>query len=224
MSDPEAENTVVPDGIPPVIQAGIVAPQGAPDEELMARYAEGDAEAFEELYRRYRGPLYRFILRSVNGDREAAMDLFHEVMMKVIGAAQRWTPSAKFNTWIFRIARNTCIDASRRRKFLPKKRYADQHLSEVEDSNVEDIVVNAGSNPENAATDSETRSAIMELLNEMKPEQREVFLLREVEGLSFQEVAEIARCTISTAKSRMRYAIRFLALGLKQRGIETYNV
>lgn len=193
---------------------------GAADEELMARYANGDAGAFEEIYRRYRGPVFRFILRSVKGDREAAEDLFHEVMMKVIGAAKRYQPTAKFNTWLFRIARNTCIDAARRRKFEPQKRLSDPLSADSEDGlTLEETVGDGGASPENGAADSETREAVMDLLNEMNPDQKEVFLLREVEGLSFQEVARIVGCTESTAKSRMRYAMNHLAQGMKKMGI-----
>ena len=151
-------------------------------------------------------------------------EIFHEVMMKVVGAAERYKPVAKFNTWLFQIARNTCIDASRKRKFEPKIRLNDPPAKDTEKLTVADVIGDESGNPEDAASDSEIRTAITEIMSEMNIAQREVFLLREVEGLSFQEVAEIARCTISTAKSRMRYAIRFLALGLKQRGIETYNV
>jgi len=191
-----------------------------PDEELMARYARGDAAAFEELYRRYRGPVYRFILRSVHGDSAAAEDLFHGVMMKVVGAASRYKPSAKFNTWLFAIARNACIDAARRRKFEPQKRLADPVSPDVENMTVEDVIGDVSENPEDNLRDKETRAALTALLAELNPDQREVFLLREVEGLSFQEVAKVVGCTESTAKSRMRYAISYLAKGLKEQGIE----
>ena len=191
------------------------------DEELMARYARGDSAAFEEIYRRYRGPVFRFMLRSVRGDRATAEDLFHDVMMKVVGAAERYKPSAKFSTWLFRIARNTCIDAARRKKFEPSGKYlADPASPDSENLTVEDVIGDMKDNPEDAATDTQTRDALTALLAELNPDQREVFLLREVEGLSFQEVANIAGCTESTAKSRMRYAISYLAKGLKERGIE----
>ena len=194
-------------------------PATIPDEKLMARFAKGDAGAFEELYRRHRGPVFRFILRSSNGDRAGAEDLLQDVMMKVMGAADRYEPKAKFTTWLFRIARNTCIDAARKRKHEPQRRLSDSIDNDDDGMTLEDKLGDETMSPEDEAVNMETRIAITELMESMNPEQREVFLLRETEGLPFKEVAEIIGTTESTAKSRMRYALTYLAKGLGERGM-----
>src|SRR5688572_26973234 len=84
------------------------------DETLMLAYAGGDAGAFEALYRKHRGPLYRFVLRSVKGRGEAE-ELFQDIWMRVIEARARYAPAAKFTTWLYTIAHNRLVDHWRAR-------------------------------------------------------------------------------------------------------------
>src|SRR3954467_3952119 len=91
-------------------------PQEPTDEELLAAYQQGDAEAFEALLRRHRAPLFTFLVRML-GDRERAEDLAQEAFLRVIKGAQEWEQRARFQTWLFTIARNLCVDAARRDRF-----------------------------------------------------------------------------------------------------------
>src|SRR5688572_33036390 len=84
------------------------------DEELMLAYGRGDAGAFETLYGKHKGPLYRFVLRSVKGRGEAE-ELFQDIWMRVIEAAGRYRPQAKFTTWLYTIAHNRLVDHWRAR-------------------------------------------------------------------------------------------------------------
>src|ERR1700694_2927984 len=86
----------------------------ASDEQLMLAYAGGDAGAFETLYARHKGPLYRFVLRSVKARAEAE-ELFQDVWMRAIEARSRYTPQAKFSTWLYTIAHNRLVDHWRAR-------------------------------------------------------------------------------------------------------------
>src|SRR4029079_9056991 len=86
----------------------------APYEELMIAYRDGDAGAFETLYARHRGALYRFVLRSLK-DRSVAEELFQEAWIRVIEARERYAPSAKFTTWLYTIAHNLLVDHWRRK-------------------------------------------------------------------------------------------------------------
>jgi len=86
------------------------------DEELLAAFQAGDAKAFERLLRRHRGPLFTFLLRMV-GDRSRAEDLTQEAFLRVVRAAARWEARAKFQTWLYTVARNLCVDQSRRDRF-----------------------------------------------------------------------------------------------------------
>src|SRR6476619_3864018 len=85
------------------------------DEELMMQYQKGEVRAFEVLLQRHRKPVYNFILRYV-GDRETAEDLLQEAFMRVIKGAEAYKRQAKFTTWLYTIARNLCVDQTRRRK------------------------------------------------------------------------------------------------------------
>src|SRR4051794_36487776 len=84
------------------------------DEQLMLAYAGGDRAAFEVLYSRHKGPLYRFVLRSVKGRGEAE-ELFQDVWMRVVEAAGRYTPQAKFTTWLYTVAHHRLVDHWRAR-------------------------------------------------------------------------------------------------------------
>src|SRR5258705_4810386 len=84
------------------------------DEQLMLAYAGGDAAAFAALYARHKGPLFRFVLRSVKAHAQAE-ELFQEIWMRAIDARERYTPQAKFTTWLFTIAHNRLVDHWRAR-------------------------------------------------------------------------------------------------------------
>src|SRR5919201_576219 len=86
------------------------------DEELLAAFQQGDASAFERLLRRHRAPLYTFLLRML-GDREQAEDLAQETFLRVVKGAAAWEHRARFQTWLYTIARNLCVDAARRDRF-----------------------------------------------------------------------------------------------------------
>ena len=88
------------------------------DSELMLAYARGDVRAFEKLYARHRGPLYRYLARHTR-HMEVANDLFQEVWAKVIASRDRYEPRAKFTTFLYHIAHNCCIDHYRRAKARP---------------------------------------------------------------------------------------------------------
>src|SRR5712692_4500715 len=85
----------------------------APDEQLMLAYRDGNAGAFETLYLRHRGRLFRFVLRSVKS-RATAEELFQEIWMRVIEARERYTPQARFTTWLYTIAHHRMVDHWRR--------------------------------------------------------------------------------------------------------------
>src|SRR5262245_13216779 len=96
---------------------------GPADEELMLAYGGGDAGAFEALYRRHRGTLYRFLLRQVR-ETATAEELFQDVWMRVIDSRERYQPRAKFTSWVYAIAHNRLMDhyrASGRARFLAQE-------------------------------------------------------------------------------------------------------
>src|SRR5919106_3886629 len=173
----------------------------APDEELMLAYGQGDAGAFETLYKRHRGALYRFVLRAVK-QRPAAEELFQDAWMRVIEARERYAPQARFTTWLYTIAHNLLVDHWRRKGLT---------LVELNEE------LNAAS-PDNPARQAEAREALtrfMHALEALPAAQREAFLLHEEGGLSVAEIAAVTGAGEEAAKSRLRYAISKLRAALE---------
>lgn len=181
-----------------------------PDEELMKFYAAGTVEAFEVLLKRHERGVFNFVYRSV-GERSRAEDLTQEVFYRVIKSAPKYETSARFTTWLYTIARNLCIDRARR-KSGKNEMSLDRPMSGEDDdktflSTVSDQHARAG-NVTLLRKDFANR--LQAALAELPEEQREVFLLREVEGLKFREIADVVGVSENTIKSRMRYAVQTL--------------
>ena len=181
------------------------------DEELLRAYRDGDSEAFKTLFGRYRGPLFNFLLRRVR-DRGRAEELYQDSWTKVIERSAEFRGDSKFSTWLYTIARNACIDHQRKMKFRghasldETQRGANQPMVER--------VANPGLAPDQLASGQALRERIRIAVEELPEEQREVFLLRQLQGLGFKEVAEVVGVPVNTVKSRMRYALERLQLGL----------
>ena len=156
----------------------------------MLAYRGGDAGAFETLYARHRGALYRFVLRSLK-DRSLAEELFQEAWIRVIEARERYAPSAKFTTWLYTIAHNLLVDHWRR-KGLVLVELNDEHASP--------------DNPARQVEARETAARFLQVLEALPPAQREAFLLHEEGGLSVAEIAAATGTNEEAAKSRLRYA------------------
>jgi RNA polymerase sigma-70 factor, ECF subfamily len=179
------------------------------DEHLMRRFQDGDARAFEVLVRRHRTKLYSFLVR-LSGDRARAEDLCQEVFLKVVRAAGEWQPRARFQTWLYAIARNQATDDARRHAF---------RRAEPLDAPAAVAAPSDDPLPDRGAEAALVRPKLEAALAALPAEQREVFLLREYAGLRFAEIALVTRVPENTVKSRMRYALEGLreklaALGL----------
>lgn len=188
--------------------------EGLSDESLMRRYLEGDTSAFQTLLHRHGQKIYNFILRTM-GDRQVAEDLLQEVMLRVVRSAASFQGQSKFTTWLYTIARNMCIDARRRGKFR-KTVPLDAPLSRDDDGGATllDRVADQRPGQDSLARDHRFRVALEQALAQLPEEQREVFVMRELEGLKFREIAEIVGIPENTVKSRMRYALEALRLHL----------
>lgn len=173
------------------------------DESLMLAYRAGDGKAFETLYGRWRGPLYRYFLRQCNHGGQAD-ELFQDVFMRVIDAAAGYEATAKFSTWLFRIARNRLVDHWRKTGREPLDPLPD--AAEGEDSEF-DPPAPEGAGPERAVEQGELRAALLAALAELPEAQREAFLLAEEGGLTLEEIAAISGVGRETIKSRLRYAV-----------------
>lgn len=165
----------------------------AADEELMLAYRGGQAGAFDTLYARHRGRLYRFILRSIK-DRATAEELFQEAWIRVIEARSRYAPQARFTTWLYTIAHNLVVDHWRRKGLT---------LVQLD----EEAAVAAADNPARQAEARESLARLLQALEALPEAQREAFLLHEEAGLSVAEIAKVTGAGEEAAKSRLRYAM-----------------
>ena len=180
------------------------------DNELMARYAAGDERAFAELFDRHRGPLYNFILRSC-GRRDVADELVQEVFERVIKAADTYEPKAKFTTWVYTIARNACIDAARKRSRADVYSLQNPVDDDEDGESHQDILPDDAARSGRVDVDRKAfRDQLQKALERLPDKQREVFVLREISGLKFREVADVVDAKVATVKSRMRYALKTL--------------
>ncbi|MFO1205967.1 MAG: RNA polymerase sigma factor [Burkholderiales bacterium] len=177
------------------------------DEELMLRYRDGDASAFDALYARHRAGLFRFILRQCPSRGEAE-EIFQEVWMRLIEARSRYRVEARFSTYLYQIAVNRLIDRARRKSSSPALSLDDPDCPEGL------AIAPATGDPMRLAAAREQGARLLACLGELPPEQREAFLLHEEGGLSVREIAEVTRVGPETAKSRLRYALQKLRQAL----------
>jgi RNA polymerase sigma-70 factor (ECF subfamily) len=168
------------------------------DTALMMRYCDGDAAAFDTLYARHRGPLFRFLLRQI-GSQQFAEDVFQEVWSRIIRNRQGYRPTAKFTTYMYHIARNCSVDHFRRRGKLQ----ATEH--EFDDTTKEPAA--STNNPLVEAQAADIRATLITALGELPDEQREAFLLHEESGMTLDEIGTVTGVGRETVKSRLRYAL-----------------
>jgi len=168
------------------------------DEELMLAYAGGDLLAFEMLYRRHRGTLYRFLMRTLR-HRADADELFQDTWSRLIAARERYRPEARFTTFLLQIAHNLVVDRFRRLK--------PQASDEETEAVFRQLDAPESDQPERALTEFEQRRRLQIALEELPEEQRVAFLLRIEGGLGLDEIGEITGAGRETVKSRLRYAL-----------------
>ena len=172
------------------------------DSALMLRYKDGDVAAFETLYRRHNDSLYRYLLRCCL-DRDAAEDVFQEVWGKIIKSRGSYRRTAKFTTFLYRVAHNCFIDHIRRNK---------RHLAKADAD--PDQFANPSDEPDLAAEKGLARERLEIALKALPDEQRDVFLLHEEAGLTIDNIAHVTGVNRETAKSRLRYAMNKLKAAL----------
>jgi RNA polymerase sigma-70 factor, ECF subfamily len=179
------------------------------DEELMRRFRAGEGGAFPVLLQRHRARVFAFVLR-LTQDRSRAEDVLQETWLRVVRGAASYTPTARFTTWVYTIARNVCVDGARREQH----RTAEPLEEEPRDAGT------PWNDPERGAGLAELRPLLEAAVAALPAEQREVFLLREVAGVPFAEIARITLAPEPTVKSRMRYALEALRRHLSRAGVD----
>ena len=177
------------------------------DQELQNKWHNGDNKAFEELCYRNKQQVFSFILRMVR-NRELAEDLTQDTFLSAIKAADQFDNKRRFLSWLFGIAHKRTIDHFRRKKVMLAHRDKE-----------EDLVGSHFVNPDVATDFSHMREILNDAIENLSPEQREVFLMREMGGVAFKVIAEICGCTLNTALGRMRLALKRIRKLFEERGI-----
>ncbi|MGE0433922.1 MAG: sigma-70 family RNA polymerase sigma factor [Planctomycetota bacterium] len=189
------------------------------DEALLARYVDGDLEAFGVLLGRYEKPVFRFVVRYLR-DHQLAEDVHQEVFVRVIRGAATFKRAQKFGPWLFRIARNLCIDTIRRegyRKAVSLSAPVGGSAHDPASATLGDTVEGGAQRPDAAAEALDTAAALQRALDELPDDQRELVLLKEISGLTFKEAAVVLGVPESTLKSRMQVALESLRKSMNRR-------
>jgi len=173
----------------------------ASDEELMLAYAAGDGRAFETLYAKHKGPLYRHVLRTVKTGGEAE-ELFQDIWMRAIEARGRYTPQAKFTTWLYTIAHNRLVDHWRARGLTV--------VSTDDDEDAPEPAAPPSAEPHPQLEARRTLERLAAAIAALPHVQREAFLLHQEGGLTAAEIAKATGADEEAAKSRLRYAMNKL--------------
>jgi RNA polymerase sigma factor (sigma-70 family) len=183
------------------------------DQELIARYVDGDEQAFEVLLRRYKSKIYTSIYLFVK-DQALAEDIFQEVFIKIIDTLRKgkYNHEGKFVQWAMRISYNMCVDYHRRNKRR-------QHINPSEDFDIFEVLRVSDDGPDTEMIRSELHTRIRHLVDALPPEQREVVILRHYADMSFKEIAALTRVSINTALGRMRYALINIRKMMSERAV-----
>ncbi len=201
--------------------ADAAAQQGrpSPDAELIREAQGGSHPAFEELVRRYSERAYRAAYRVVR-DSQAAEDVLQEALLKAYRNLRKFENRSSFYTWLYRITVNLALDRQRRGKREAAVEWNDEVAPELEPRGV----FSRPADPELATGRVQVRELVAEGIQKLPDGQREVLLLREIEGMTYEEIAQTMEISKGTVMSRLHYARRKLVAFLTERGVAPEDV
>ncbi len=181
------------------------------DETLMMQFQGGDRRAFAVLVGRHKSPVYNFIMRQVRS-KTTAEDLTQDVFVRVVQSAGTFKHEARFTTWVYSIARNLCIDhlrkmSLRRHPSLDQPSAKDQKGATLGDRIADE---HPSASAERSVVSADIGQRVVAAVESLPPEQREVFLLRQMAKVPFKDIAKMTGVPENTVKSRMRYALERL--------------
>ncbi len=160
------------------------------DDELVAQFRNGNLKAGSALYSRYKNAIFSFCLRMLE-DTELSKDATQETFLKMMTKIQMLHNGMVFKSWLFSVARNEVLMIVRRKKIIPMERFDEDESAFDSDS------------PLHTAIHSEMKEKIQQSILRLKPAYREAYMLREIEGLSYEEIAQATESTVSAVKSKL---------------------
>jgi RNA polymerase sigma-70 factor, ECF subfamily len=174
------------------------------DEELVARSIRGDADSFNELILRWERPIYALAYRTI-GREEDARDVCQETFLRAFRALPAFRGQAKFSSWLYRIALNLCRDWARRQRRTPVVQAPE---------GVDIVELAAAAEPSESIEDLVARKdlarRVEQAMTRLPEEQRTAIVLKEYHGLTFQEIADVVGCPLSTVKTRLYQGLSVL--------------
>lgn len=173
------------------------------EQELIDRARSGDTAAFEQLAAAYSRRIYNIGLRMLNNNEDAA-DMTQETLLKVFRNLPRFRGESSFSTWVYRISVNTCRDMLRSAYRKRERIFSD--FGEEDGEAAEFEIADYSAIPEQAYLEEESRRYLVSLIDGLNPKYRVVTVLREVAGLSYQEIAAAVNISVGTVKSRLNRA------------------
>jgi len=183
------------------------------DEELVARSIDGDTDSFNQLVKRWERPIYALAYRTI-GREEEARDVCQETFLRAFRALKGFKGQAKFSSWLYRITLNLCRDWIRRERRQPIAQapegvdLVDLASEQSPSESIEDLVARR-----------EISQAVARVMAELPDEQRTAIILKEYHGLTFQEIADMLDCPLSTVKTRLYQGLTVLRRQLDREGV-----
>lgn len=184
------------------------------DEDLVARARGGDLDSFNQLVHRWERPIYALAYRVI-GREEEARDIAQDTFLRAYRALPGFKGQAKFSSWLYRITLNLCRDWMRRERRTPVAQapegvdLLDLATESTPAESIEDLV-----------SRKELGRAVAKAMSSLPEEQRTAIILKEYQGLTFQEIADLLDCPLSTVKTRLYQGLNVLRRQLEQAGIE----
>lgn len=187
-----------------------------PDDDfrLVSRAQNGDFGAYDELVIRHRGRIFAMIRNMIHQEADA-WDLSQEVFIKAWNALPRFEAKARFSTWLYRIAHNAVYDWTRKRKIESAGELNDEIFERERIDSSSFTTPAGGESPDDTMAHGELRAKIELALGKLSPEHREAVILKDVQGLSYKEIADVMSCSLGTVMSRLFYARQKLQVLLK---------
>ena len=187
-----------------------------PDDDfrLVMRAQQGDYRSYDALVTRHRGRIFAMIRNMIYQEADA-WDLSQEVFIKAWNALPRFEAKARFSTWLYRIAHNVVYDWTRKRKIESVGELNDEIFERERIDSDSVTTPSGGESPDETMAHGELRAKIEAALAKVSPEHREVVLLKDVQGFSYKEIADVMACSIGTVMSRLFYARQKLQTLLK---------
>jgi len=190
------------------------------EKELIKKIIKGEKEYFREIVNKYKSVVYNHSRNFLRNAQEAE-DATQEIFINIFNNLKKFRGDSKLSTWIYRITVNTCKNKLKQIKRL-KANIIDEIINEDEDESkkmIEDIRENENKDPDNIFTQENLRTVIYKKMKELTEEQRTVIILRDINGLSYEEIAKVMKISVSAVKSKLFRARENLREKLEKEGV-----